>query len=55
MLSLLTFSDNVHSSRSSNEIYFENVGKFDDILNNIENCVRNSRITTRDTHFVTFA
>jgi hypothetical protein len=29
--------------------------KIDDILNNIENCVRNSRITAGDKHFVTFA
>jgi len=29
--------------------------KIDDILNNIENFVRNSRITTGDKHLVTFA
>jgi hypothetical protein len=55
LLGLFTFSDNVFSSLRSTDIYFENVGKFDDILNNIENCAGNSRIKTGFKHVVTFA
>jgi len=35
MLGLLTFSENVLSSRSNTETYFENMGKFDDTLNTL--------------------
>ena len=35
MLEFFTFSENVLHSRSSTETYFENVGKFDDILNTL--------------------